>query len=101
MRFFIGVYRGNGTYVDDVRLIAWCELYEKRRAWGGGRGWGAMAQYMHGGSGGEQAGYALTVLKLHKEPEPVERLTERFMRSKVPLMSEPTCCTGCPCPGYT
>jgi hypothetical protein len=26
MRFFVGAYLGNGTYVDDVRVLAWCVL---------------------------------------------------------------------------
>ena len=24
VRFFIGTYLGNGTYIDDVRVLAWC-----------------------------------------------------------------------------
>ncbi len=26
MRFFIGKFLGNGTYVDDLRTLAWCGL---------------------------------------------------------------------------
>jgi hypothetical protein len=24
LRFFVGTYLGNGTYVDDLRVLAWC-----------------------------------------------------------------------------
>ncbi len=34
VRFFIGVYRSNGTYTDDVRVIAWCGPTEGQRALG-------------------------------------------------------------------
>jgi hypothetical protein len=31
LRFFIGVYRSNGTYADDVRVIAWYGPTERER----------------------------------------------------------------------